>query len=168
MAYSVSVIGSIAILTWIFGGESLFGGDPLLAVLSGGALLGAFYMATCYVTSPTMRSAQLVYGVGIGRPYRTDPAQGRLPGGYLLCHFAHEIRSARCLTPGSSRSGSHRPCEVSNEDIISIIFRLTLSCIVAGLIMGGTFIFTDRAKKANEHAREEKGHVQPAGPRRRR
>jgi electron transport complex protein RnfG len=42
------------------------------------------------------------------------------------------------------------------KDIISIIFRLTLSCIVAGLIMGGTFIFTDRAKKANEHAREEK------------
>jgi electron transport complex protein RnfD len=74
----VSVIGSIAILTWIFGGESLFGGDPLLAVLSGGALLGAFYMATCYVTSPTMRSAQLVYGVGIG----ALTVLIRLKGGY--------------------------------------------------------------------------------------
>jgi electron transport complex protein RnfG len=42
------------------------------------------------------------------------------------------------------------------KDIITIIFRLTVSCLIAGLIMGTTFIFTNKAKKANEHAREEK------------
>ncbi|GAB6190814.1 RnfABCDGE type electron transport complex subunit D [Desulfocastanea catecholica] len=62
----VSLLGSIAALTWIFGGESYFNGDPLLALLSGGAILGAFYMATDYVTSPTTKTAQIVYGIGIG------------------------------------------------------------------------------------------------------
>jgi electron transport complex protein RnfD len=47
------LLGSLALLSWVFGGETLFGGDPLLAILTGGAMLGAFYMATDYVTSPS-------------------------------------------------------------------------------------------------------------------
>jgi len=74
----VAVLGSIALLTWIFGGETLFSGDPLLAVLTGGAILGAFYMATDYVTSPSTRTAQLVYGAGIG----ALTVLIRLKGGY--------------------------------------------------------------------------------------
>ncbi len=41
------------------------------------------------------------------------------------------------------------------KDIYTIIFRLTLSCILAGLVMGGTYIVTNKAKKHNEHAREQ-------------
>ncbi len=62
----VSLLGTIAVLSWIFGGESYFSGDPLLAVLSGGAMLGAFYMATDYVTSPSTRISKIVFGIGIG------------------------------------------------------------------------------------------------------
>ncbi len=40
--------------------------------------------------------------------------------------------------------------------ILTIIFRLTVSCLIAGTIMGMTFIFTNKAKKANALAREEK------------
>jgi electron transport complex protein RnfD len=74
----VSILGTIAILTWIFGGATLFTGDPLLAVLSGGAILGAFYMANDYVTSPANKTSQLVYGVGIG----ALTVLIRLKGGY--------------------------------------------------------------------------------------
>lgn len=74
----VSMLGSIGLLTWIFGGDALFTGDPLLAILTGGALLGAFYMATDYVTSPTGRKAQLIYGAGIG----ALTVLIRLKGGY--------------------------------------------------------------------------------------
>lgn len=42
------------------------------------------------------------------------------------------------------------------SNILTIIFRLTVSCLVAGLIMGMTFVFTNKAKKANEHAREQR------------
>ncbi|WP_163336275.1 RnfABCDGE type electron transport complex subunit D [Desulfopila sp. IMCC35008] len=75
----VSVLGSIAVLTWIFGGEQgWMSGDPLLAMLSGGAILGAFFMATDYVTSPSTRTGQIVYGVGIG----ALTVLIRLKGGY--------------------------------------------------------------------------------------
>ncbi len=74
----VSVVATVALLTWIFGGEGYFAGDPLLAVLSGGVLLGAIFMATDYVTSPTTRTAQLVYGFGIG----ALTVLIRLKGGY--------------------------------------------------------------------------------------
>ncbi len=40
--------------------------------------------------------------------------------------------------------------------ILTIIVRLTVSCLIAGTIMGATFVFTNKAKKANEFAREEK------------
>ncbi|MBQ1267418.1 MAG: RnfABCDGE type electron transport complex subunit D [Proteobacteria bacterium] len=74
----VSMLGTIALLTWIFGGETLFSGDPLLAVLSGGAILGAFFMATDYVTSPSNKMSQLVYGMAIG----ALTVLIRLKGGY--------------------------------------------------------------------------------------
>lgn len=40
--------------------------DPLFHILAGGAILGAVYMATDMVTSPMTRTAQLIYGAGIG------------------------------------------------------------------------------------------------------
>ncbi len=74
----VSVIATVALLSWIFGGETYFSGDPLLAVLTGGVLLGAFFMANDYVTCPTNKTSQLVYGAGIG----LLTVMIRLKGGY--------------------------------------------------------------------------------------
>jgi Na+-translocating ferredoxin:NAD+ oxidoreductase subunit D len=74
----VSLLGTIALLSWIFGGKVPFTGDPLLALLSGGAILGALYMANDYVTSPANKKAQLVYGIGIG----ALTVLIRLKGGY--------------------------------------------------------------------------------------
>ena len=42
------------------------------------------------------------------------------------------------------------------KNIITIIIRLTLSCILAGLVMGTTYIFTSNAKKHNEHVNEQR------------
>src|SRR5512137_1939436 len=42
------------------------------------------------------------------------------------------------------------------KDILTIVFRLTLSCLMAATVMGAAFIITDKAKKHNEHAREER------------
>ena len=43
-----------------------FGMDPIYQLLSGGLLLGAFFMATDYVTSPTTDKGKLVFGIGLG------------------------------------------------------------------------------------------------------
>ncbi len=45
---------------------SLYGQDPLFHVLSGGLLLGAFFMATDYVTSPLNASGQIIFAIGCG------------------------------------------------------------------------------------------------------
>jgi len=74
----VSVIVTVGALTWIFGGETFFSGNPILAVLSGGVMLGAIFMATDYVTSPTQPKAKLMFGVGIG----ALTVLIRLKGGY--------------------------------------------------------------------------------------
>ena len=44
----------------------LTGHDPLVQLLSGGLLLGAFFMATDYTTSPYTTKGQLVYGLLLG------------------------------------------------------------------------------------------------------
>lgn len=53
-------IGTMGLLTWAFGS------DPIFNVLAGGVLLGAFFMATDYVSSPVNKNARLVYGIGCG------------------------------------------------------------------------------------------------------
>lgn len=59
-------IVSFAIFVLLFGGHG-FDVNYLIAHLSGGGLmLGAFFMATDYVTSPITKKGQLVYGVCLG------------------------------------------------------------------------------------------------------
>lgn len=53
-------IGTMALVSWAFGS------DPVFNVLAGGVMLGAFFMATDYVSSPMSRTGRLVYGVGCG------------------------------------------------------------------------------------------------------
>ncbi|MCE5203565.1 MAG: RnfABCDGE type electron transport complex subunit D [Coriobacteriales bacterium] len=53
-------IGAMGLLSWAFGS------DPVFHVLAGGVLLGAFFMATDYVSSPMTKNGRLVYGIGCG------------------------------------------------------------------------------------------------------
>ncbi len=63
----VFYIGTVAILGWIFGGKtSLFTGNILFHIFSGGLILGAFFMATDMVTSPITRKGRAIFGVGCG------------------------------------------------------------------------------------------------------
>ena len=43
-----------------------FGMDPIVQLLSGGLMLGAFFMATDYVTSPTTDKGKLIAGIFMG------------------------------------------------------------------------------------------------------
>ncbi len=90
----VSTIATVGILSWIFGGETWFTGHPLIYMLSGGLMLGAFFMCTDYVTSPTLKSAQVVFGIGVG----VLTVVIRLKGGYPegVCYA---ILLMNCLTP---------------------------------------------------------------------
>jgi len=67
----VVMIGTVGILTWILGGKVdgklvLFTGDPILHMLSGGLIIGAFFMATDMVTTPITTKGQIIFAVGCG------------------------------------------------------------------------------------------------------
>lgn len=59
----VSILGSVAVLTLIIGLNPLFTIQHLLA---GGMFIGAFFMATDWVTSPFTDRGKILYGVCIG------------------------------------------------------------------------------------------------------
>jgi len=56
----------VSMLASVFVFSFLFGRDPLFAVLSGGVLFGAVFMATDYVTAPLTASGKLIFGFGAG------------------------------------------------------------------------------------------------------
>jgi electron transport complex protein RnfD len=56
----VAFVGTVALLTFVTGG------DVLYQVLSGGLLLGAFFMATDYSTTPITEKGRIIFGIGCG------------------------------------------------------------------------------------------------------
>ena len=56
----VTYLATVAVLSFCFGL------DPIVQLLSGGLMLGAFFMATDYVTSPTTDKGKLIFGIGLG------------------------------------------------------------------------------------------------------
>ncbi len=63
----VAFIGTVAVITFIFPMNGAARFDWMLTnVLSGGLLLGAFFMATDYSSSPVTLNGQLLYGFGCG------------------------------------------------------------------------------------------------------
>lgn len=66
------IIATVAVFTGIAGR------DPLMHVLSGGLMLGAFFMATDMVTSPVTPKGKIIYAFGIGALI----ALIRIKGGY--------------------------------------------------------------------------------------
>lgn len=74
----IAFIGTVAFMTWIFGGKTLFTGDFIYQILAGGLMLGAFFMATDYTTSPVTLKGRVIMGFGCG----LLTAVIRLFGGY--------------------------------------------------------------------------------------
>lgn len=66
MHIPLAYIGTVAVLSWVFGGNGFLTGDPIASILSGGLMLGAFFMATDYATTPATRAGQYIFGFGAG------------------------------------------------------------------------------------------------------
>lgn len=62
----LTYIGSFAIFVLLFGGHGFDLNYLLCHLFGGGLMLGAWFMATDYVTTPITKRGQLVYGVCLG------------------------------------------------------------------------------------------------------
>lgn len=56
----VAFIGTVAVMT------AVTGGDVVYQLLSGGLMIGAFFMATDYATTPLTSKGKLIFGIGCG------------------------------------------------------------------------------------------------------
>lgn len=62
-----TVLATMALMTGIFWWiDPEYYANPLIHLLSGGALLGAFFMATDLVTSPVTKKGMVIFAIGIG------------------------------------------------------------------------------------------------------
>jgi electron transport complex protein RnfD len=108
----ISFLGTAAILAWVFGGKGtgLFTGDPILHLLSGGLVLGAFFMATDYVTSPSLRKGQIIFGIGCGAITMLIRLKGGYPEGVMFA-----ILLMNCFAPLIDRSMKVKPFGTMKE-----------------------------------------------------
>ena len=86
----VAFILTVFAYGWIAGGYAQF---ALEHVLTGGVMIGACFMATDYVTSPTTGKGKLVFGCGCGLLCMLIRQFGSYPEG---CSFAILIMNAVC------------------------------------------------------------------------
>ena len=94
----VAFIGTVAL-------ASLVAGDSVsLAVFGGGLMLGAIFMATDYVTSPTTDLGKLIFGVGCGLITFVIRKFGSLPEG-----VSYAILLMNILTPHINRLTLSKP-----------------------------------------------------------
>ena len=82
----VAVLGTMAVFAAIYGAFSfdtphLVSNFALFHLLGGGAVLGAVFMATDYVTSPMTTKGMVIYGIGIGALTMTIRLWGAYPEG---------------------------------------------------------------------------------------
>ena len=93
----VVMVGTVALLSWALGE------DPLQAVLSGGLLLGAIFMATDYVTSPMLAKGECIYALGCGVILVLIRRFGNYPEG---CSYA--ILIMNIITPLIDKYCTHK------------------------------------------------------------
>lgn len=93
----VFFVGTVAVMTW------LLGKDALTAVLSGGVLFGAVFMATDYVTNPMFRAGQCVFGAMCGLIVVVIRFWGGYPEG-----VTYAILFMNCVTPLIDRFSKRR------------------------------------------------------------
>ncbi len=84
----VAFIGTVFVLSLILGQ------DALAQILTGGLFLGAFFMATDYVTSPNTKWGKLIFGFGCGLITVLIRFYGALPEG-----VSYSILLMNILTP---------------------------------------------------------------------
>lgn len=94
----LSFIGTVAICSLCAGA------DPIKAILSGGLLLGAIFMATDYVTSPYTFLGKLIFGIGCGLITFAIRQFGNLPEG-----VSFSILLMNLLVPHINRITRPRP-----------------------------------------------------------
>ncbi len=159
-----SVLIGFTLLIGLFGGEG-FNPKYLLAHLcGGGVVMGAFFMATDYVTSPVSRLGQFIYGCLIG----VLGGIFRLWGN-TADSFSYAIVIGNVCTPlidtyivqkplAYRKIGKTRPVKREPFRIPKPVVALTIIAVLAGVALSGIFFVTKDTISAQELTKETEAY----------
>lgn len=91
-------IGTVFVLSWALGV------NPIAAVMSGGLAIGAFFMATDYVTGPTFPLGKVIFAIGCGIITVVIRVFGSLPEG-----VSYSILFMNLLVPHINKLTAPKP-----------------------------------------------------------
>ena len=159
-----SVLIGFTLLIGLFGGEGFEPRFLLAHLCGGGVVMGAFFMATDYVTSPVSRLGQFIYGCLIG----VLGGIFRLWGN-TADSFSYAIIIGNVCTPlidtyivqkplAYRKIGRTRPVKREPFRIPKPVIALTIIAILAGLALSGVFSMTKTTIEEQELAKEREAY----------
>ena len=148
----VAYIATVAVVTFLFPR----GNDPmtfmLYNVLGGGLFLGAFFMATDYVTSPVTKKGQLIFGLGCGLITVFIRYFGSYPEGVcysiLIMNCCTWIidkytKPTRFGVDKESQEGGGKIMKIEGKFILKVAGTLTAISLVVAALLGATNALTE-------------------------
>ena len=159
-----SVLGGFTLCLALFGGHGFDPGFLAAHLCSGGVVMGAFFMATDYTTSPVSRLGQFVYGCLIG----VLGALFRIFG-KSADSFSYSIIIANLFTPlidlyivpkpyAYRKSAIEKAAGIEKppffKRIPKPVIALTIIALIAGVALSGVFTVTKDPIAANEEAKK--------------
>ena len=163
-----SVLGSFTLVLALFGGHGFDIAYLAAQLCGGGVVMGAFFMATDYTTSPVSRLGQLVYGCLIG----VLGALFRILG-KSADSFSYSIIIANLFTPlidlyiipkpfAYRKSAIDKAAGVVKQPLLKRIpkpvIALTIITLLAGVALSGVFSMTKEPIEANELAKKRESY----------
>ncbi|MBQ2824032.1 MAG: RnfABCDGE type electron transport complex subunit D [Oscillospiraceae bacterium] len=106
-------IGSFALLTFLYTGSAV---ETVYGVLAGGLLIGAFFMATDYATTPVTAKGKIIFGIGCGVITFVIRSFGNFPEGVSFAIILMNL-----LTPYNDKLtltnpfGAKKPVKAENK-----------------------------------------------------
>ena len=94
----------VVFIATVFGLAAALGAAPVYQLFSGGLLLGAFFMATDYATTPTTAWGKVIFGLGCGILTAVIRVFGNYPEG-----VSFSILLMNILTPHIDKLTRHKP-----------------------------------------------------------
>jgi RnfABCDGE-type electron transport complex D subunit/RnfABCDGE-type electron transport complex G subunit len=159
-----SVLIGFTLLIGLFGGEGFEPRFLLAHLCGGGVVMGAFFMATDYVTSPVSRLGQFIYGCLIG----VLGGIFRLWGN-TADSFSYAIIIGNVCTPlidtyivqkplAYRKIGKTRPVKREPFRIPKPVIALTIIALIAGVALSGVFSMTKETIEGQELAKETEAY----------
>lgn len=153
----IAYIATFSVFVLIFGGEGM--NFPFLAaqLCGGGLMLGAFFMATDYVTSPITRNGKIVFGIllgiltGVFRLFGPS-AEGvsyAIILGNITVPLIERVTMPTAFGLGKNKGIPQKKEKGSGKKGEAI--KLFVITLLAGLILGGVYQLTKTVIEVNEN-----------------